>query len=69
MTIELKVTGMSCQHCVRAVTQALAAVPGVSGASVTLETGIAVVEGQGPPEPLIQAVVDAGYQAELMAPG
>jgi copper chaperone len=64
MTIELKVTGMTCQHCVRAVSQALASVPGVGGAAVTLESGVARVEGNVSAAPLIRAVVDAGYQAE-----
>ena len=68
MTTELKVTGMTCQHCVRAVSQALASVPGVSGAAVTLETGLARVEGNVTAAPLIRAVVDAGYQAELVPP-
>jgi copper chaperone len=68
MTIELKVTGMTCQHCARAVSRALASVPGVEGAAVKLETGMALIEGRVPAEPLIRAVVDAGYQAELFVP-
>jgi hypothetical protein len=35
---------------------------------VKLETGMALIEGQVPAEPLIRAVVDAGYQAELFVP-
>lgn len=33
---ELKVQGMTCEHCVRAVTEELAALPGVSEVTVDL---------------------------------
>lgn len=69
MTITLKVTGMTCQHCVRAVREALAAVPGVTAALVDLDSGTARVEGEVAPPDLIHAVVDAGYQADLAAAG
>lgn len=63
MATEIQVTGMSCQHCVRAVTQALEQVPGVTGVQVDLERGLARVEGGADAGALIQAVVDAGYGA------
>jgi copper chaperone CopZ len=65
MTIEIKVTGMSCQHCVGAVTQALEGVPGVSAVQVDLESGAARVQGDADPQALIQSIRDAGYGAEL----
>ena len=34
-----QVTGMTCEHCVRAVTEELEAVPGVSAVTVTLVPG------------------------------
>jgi copper chaperone len=34
-----QVTGMTCEHCVRAVTSELAGVPGVSAVTVTLVPG------------------------------
>jgi len=34
-----QVTGMTCEHCVRAVSEELAGVPGVSGVSVALVPG------------------------------
>ncbi|WP_295442790.1 heavy metal-associated domain-containing protein [uncultured Thiodictyon sp.] len=68
MTIELKVTGMNCQHCVRAVKQALEALPGVTAAVVDLDTGTARIEGAAAPADLIAAVGEAGYQAQLLAP-
>jgi len=65
-TIELKVNGMSCGHCVRAVQEALEGVPGVDNVSVVLEPGHATV--MGGPEldaaPLIAAIREEGYDAE-----
>lgn len=63
--IKLKITGMSCEHCVRATTKALEGVPGVDSAEVTLESGGAVVHGHAAPEALIAAVREEGYEAEL----
>ena len=42
-TTNLKIEGMTCGHCVRGVTQALEAVPGVQAAKVELEGGTAAV--------------------------
>jgi len=39
--VTLKVSGMSCEHCVKAVTNALAAIPGVKDIAVSLKTGTA----------------------------
>ena len=62
--IELKIDGMTCPHCVRAVNEALAAVPGVTRVvAVDLETGRATVEGDVERQALIAAVTEAGYQA------
>ncbi|NCA71836.1 MAG: copper chaperone [Sphingobacteriia bacterium] len=64
--IELAIEGMSCQHCVKAVTEALAEVPGVTAVlEVSHERGIARVAGTASPQALIEAVQDAGYQAEV----
>ncbi|MCG6863257.1 MAG: cation transporter [Chromatiaceae bacterium] len=66
--IELNIEGMSCMHCVKAVTEALAAVQGVEGEpEVTLDPGSALVEGNALPDELITAVKEAGYQASLKA--
>ena len=45
--VELKVTGMSCDHCRRAVDQAVRAVAGVGGVAVDLEAGEVRVEFEG----------------------
>lgn len=62
--IELEIQGMSCIHCVKAVTEALSKVPGVTlVGEIDLETGTARVEGAPEPAALIAAVEQAGYQA------
>jgi copper chaperone len=64
--IELKVEGMTCMHCVKAVTEALAAVPGVTAVrEVSLEKGAATVDGSPEPDSLVAAVKEAGYRAEV----
>jgi copper chaperone len=64
--IELQVTGMTCQHCVRAVREALGAVPGVTRVvEVDLGSGRATVEGDADPEALIAAIKEEGYTATL----
>lgn len=68
-SIELTVTGMNCDACVRHVTKALLKVPGVKGARVDLagrraEVEVeAAVDGQS----LVEAVGKAGYGATLPA--
>ena len=66
-TATLKVTGMSCEHCVRAVTSALQDTDGVRRAEVDLKAGRAVVdydESKTSPRALANAVMDEGYSAE-----
>ncbi len=63
--VKLKVQGMSCEHCVRAVEKALGGVPGVeSVVEVSLERGEASVEGQPELAALVNAIEDEGYTAE-----
>jgi Cu+-exporting ATPase len=64
LSMTLKVTGMTCQHCVMNVTKALKAVPGVESADVSLEKGEAVVSGSAEKAALVSAVKTAGYDAE-----
>ncbi len=69
-TTTLKVEGMSCGHCVMAVTNALKGVAGVQDASVDLQSGRAVVqydESRATPRELVGAVLDEGYTAEESA--
>ena len=63
--IKLKVTGMTCQHCERAVSEALSGVPGVKEVvAVSHERDEAVVEGAPDVATLIAAVKEEGYDAE-----
>lgn len=60
----LNVEGMSCNHCEKAVKNALSELPGVSDAKVTLADKIAVVtyeETMVSTAELIAAIEDAGY--------
>ncbi|MBW4046737.1 MAG: heavy-metal-associated domain-containing protein [Proteobacteria bacterium] len=59
----LGISGMTCQHCVAAVTKALQAVPGVQSAQVDLAQGKASVGGSASVQLLIEAVAKAGYGA------
>jgi copper chaperone len=63
--LNLKITGMTCGHCVRSVTGALKSVRGVKGAEVDLKSGTAKVEGSADPAALIAAVAEEGYKAEV----
>ncbi|HEY5596275.1 MAG TPA: heavy metal translocating P-type ATPase [Candidatus Bipolaricaulota bacterium] len=63
----LRVRGMTCQNCVKHVTKALQAVPGVRSAAVSLDKGQAVVEVESDKTSagqLAAAVAKAGYEAE-----
>lgn len=55
------IEGMHCQHCVKAVTEALQAVEGVSSVAVSLEAKNAVVEGTAANEALKEAIEDIGF--------
>jgi len=67
VSIKLKVTGMTCPHCVNSVKKALEAVPGVVQAEVFLETGEALVSGGVEVTRLLEAVKEAGYSAEQVS--
>ena len=64
--IKLKVTGMTCEHCEKAVAQALSQVAGVDQVvEVDRERELAVVEGRAEEGALLAAVREEGYQAEV----
>ncbi|NNF58669.1 MAG: heavy-metal-associated domain-containing protein [Rhodothermaceae bacterium] len=69
-TKTLHIDGMSCQHCVRAVREAIEAIPGVELEDV--EIGSAIVRLDSPDETvreaLRQAVDDAGYTVSPRGP-
>jgi copper chaperone len=58
------VTGMTCGHCVAAVTEEVMKVDGVSSVQVDLETGSVTIESDAPVDPIAfaEAVDEAGYE-------
>ena len=67
MKTVLNIEGMSCGHCVRHVKEALAELPGVKSAVVSLKEHNAVVEHEEAVTAgeMIAAVEDAGYRASV----
>lgn len=64
----IKISGMTCGACSSAVTQALESVPGVTEVGVSLTTDSAIVKHRTAVEKLIEAIEDAGFDAELERP-
>jgi Cu+-exporting ATPase len=70
-TLELPIEGMTCQNCVRHVTQALQSVPGVKSVDVSLANRRATVaadDGPATREQLVAAIDAAGYRVPTVAP-
>ena len=61
MLTRVRVEGMSCQHCVRAVFTALTAVEGITRADVTIGTVEVEHDGRVTVEQLRKAIAVAGY--------
>jgi copper chaperone len=58
------VLGMTCGHCVNAVTAEVGALPGVSGVLVDLDSKIVSVTGENLDDAAIRAAIDeAGFEA------
>ncbi len=62
-TVTISVQGMTCENCVRHVTQALKELPGVTGVEVALAGGSATIQSDHPLEraELAHALDEAGY--------
>lgn len=63
----LKVLGMTCGHCVAAITKAVEALPGVDDVSVDLEGGEVRVHGTPDVASVRRVIAREGYEAELAA--
>jgi copper chaperone len=63
--VKLQVSGMTCGHCVAAVTRAVEALPGVQSVSVDRESGQVVVEGSPDKAALLAAITNEGYEARF----
>jgi copper chaperone len=62
-TVTYTVKGMTCDHCVRAVTEELGKVAGVTNVAVDLVSGRVTVSGSGPVDDAAVrgAIEEAGY--------
>jgi len=60
----IKVKGMTCQHCVAAVTRALEAIDGIANVTVDLDAGTATYDPVAPVDSDVirKAIEDAGYE-------
>lgn len=63
-TATYTVTGMTCGHCVNAVTEEISGIDGVTGVEVDLATGaVTIVSDTAVPEGAVRdAVEEAGYE-------
>lgn len=60
----IRVDGMSCEHCVNAVTKAVNALPGISSVNVDLKAGTVTVEhdpAQSPVDKIKFEIEEQGY--------
>lgn len=62
MVRTVKINGMSCSHCVRAVFTALGGVAGVSRADVSIGQAIVEHDGCVTPDAISEAISIAGYE-------
>ena len=61
MTSTYAVAGMTCEHCVRSVTEEVSEVPGVTAVDVDLAAGRVTVTGAADDAAIRAAVAEAGY--------
>lgn len=61
---QLQVKGMSCQHCVKAVTKAIQSLDADATVSVTLPQGLVTVQTTLPREATVRAITDEGYEVQ-----
>ncbi len=62
MTSTYAVAGMTCEHCVRSVTEEVSEVPGVTAIDIDLAGGRLTETGDADGDAVRAAVVEAGYQ-------
>ncbi|MGL4686520.1 MAG: heavy-metal-associated domain-containing protein [Commensalibacter sp.] len=55
------VKGMTCQHCVRAVTEAIKGLPNVEDVRVDLESGVVKIKGNPDKVAVKKAIEEEGY--------
>lgn len=64
-TVEYTVTGMSCEHCERAIREEVSQIPGVGTVDVSADSGRLLVTSAEPvaDAAVLEAVAEAGYTA------
>jgi copper chaperone CopZ len=62
MRTTVSIDGMSCAHCVRAVFTALAGVPGIERADVSIGKAVIEHDGTVTPQSIRDAIAVAGYE-------
>lgn len=63
-----EVSGMTCDHCVRAVTEAIQGVDAAAQVEVDLGAGrVTVRDGTASPEQVVEAIAAEGYPARPLA--
>lgn len=60
-TVDYRVEGMTCGHCVASVTNEIASVAGVADVAVDLAAGTVTVSGDVSDDAVAAAVAEAGY--------
>lgn len=58
------VKGMTCSHCVKAVTRAVQEIDAQARVEIDLSSGSVQVESSAPIAAIAQAITDAGYEAK-----
>jgi copper chaperone len=67
--VQYRVAGMTCGHCVSSVTEEVEQVNGVTSVNVNLDTKIVTISGADLDDAkLREAIKEAGYDAEALAP-
>ena len=66
MSVEIKVRGMHCNHCVEKIKRFVGEVSGVSAVRVDLDSGIVAVdfESLATLEAIKEAILDSGFEVE-----
>ena len=65
MLTRLRISGMSCQHCVQAVFTALTPVEGIASAEVSIGSATIEHDGRATVEALREAIAVSGYEVIL----
>lgn len=58
------VKGMTCGHCVKAVTAAIQAIDTTAKVDIDLATGVVQTDSRQPDDAVVRAIVAAGYEAK-----